>query len=67
MQKDGSTLLTEAALCSRSSVAQRHQFEYAFYAPELRAVPFTAATCDNSFLRLVDATDAVCQTSGLNR
>ena len=40
------------------SVAQCHQFDYAFHCHELRSVDFTAALNDNSLLRAVDATDA---------
>jgi hypothetical protein len=70
---DGSSLVTSAALSRPPSVAQRHQFDYAFDCLELRSVDFTAALDDNSLPQAVDATSAslsddemrsVCHTAG---
>ena len=55
---DGSSLVTNAALSRPPSVAQRHQFDYAFDCLELRSVDFTAALDDNSLPQAVDATSA---------
>jgi hypothetical protein len=56
--KDGSTLVTNAALRRPPSVTQRHQYDYAFHCLELRSVENTAATNDDSLARAVDATSA---------
>jgi hypothetical protein len=55
---DGSSLVTSAALSRPPSVAQRHQFDYAFDCLELRSVDFTAALDDNSLPQAVDATSS---------
>jgi hypothetical protein len=54
--KDGSTLVTNAALRRPPSVTQRHQCDYAFHCLELRSVENTAAPNDDSLALAVDAT-----------
>ncbi len=58
ISNDGSTLVTNAALRTRPSIDQRHQFDYGFRWPELQAVDFTATSNGSFFLLEVDATTA---------
>ena len=62
---DGSSLVTNAALSRPPSVAQRHQFDYAFDCLELRSVDFTAALDDNSLPQAVDTTASTKRVSYL--
>jgi hypothetical protein len=57
LTEDGSTLVTQL-FAGKPSAAQRHQFDYALYCPELRSVDFTVAANDNSSLQAGDATAA---------
>jgi hypothetical protein len=57
LHPDGLTLVTNAALRRPPSIAQRHQYDYAFHCPELRSVESTAAANDYSGLHEGDATD----------
>ena len=54
--KDGSTLVTNAALRRPPNVAQRHHFDYTFHCSELQSVDFTAASWHEHDSAAVDAT-----------